>query len=162
MLRTLILILALLCATSCFAAELQCPPDETLKQLQTAAAQGDAKSQFDLAWAYYRGNPAPHDEAQAVTWWRKSAEQGYSEAQYDLGKAYDEGVGTKQDSTQAFKWYRKAASKPGQGRGPAENNLGQDYHDGFGVKQDYAKALYWWRRSAGHGNSYAQENIGRA
>ena len=48
-----------------------------LYSLVDAAELGDAKSQFNLANAYWFGNGVDVDQTEAVKWYRKAAEQGY-------------------------------------------------------------------------------------
>ncbi|TNG92877.1 sel1 repeat family protein [Pasteurellaceae bacterium USgator11] len=71
---------------------------ESLAQLQTRAAQGDA---------------------QAVHWLQKAAEQNSPLAQNSLGVMYSEGLGVPQDFKQAEIWYRKACDNQNQ---PGCNN----------------------------------------
>jgi uncharacterized protein len=49
-----------------------------------------------------------HQDAQAVSWWRKAAAQGYANAQYNLGVAYSRGKGVLQDFIEAHKWFHLA------------------------------------------------------
>ena len=50
------------------------------------------------------GRGVPHDDTQAVFWYRKAAEQGYARAENNLGVMYEEGKGVPQDDAQALSW----------------------------------------------------------
>src|SRR6267142_5780914 len=59
-------------------------------------------------------------------------------------------------------------SKPSNGTARGDQNLsdaeevvGYFYQCGFGVKRDYAQALAWYRRATSHGNSNAENQLGR-
>ena len=49
-----------------------------------AAAQGDARAQFNLGTLYRHGHGVSQDYARAVEWYRKSANQGHAQAQQML------------------------------------------------------------------------------
>jgi TPR repeat protein len=50
------------------------------------------------------------DEAQAVSWYRKSAEAGDDLGMARLGVMYEKGLGgLRMDKAQALSWYRKSA-----------------------------------------------------
>lgn len=80
---SLFIVIAGLCAffTNC-AQDNEQPETKnvTLVEVQSAAARGDAKSQFDLGLRYATGQSVPQDFAQAVAWYRKAAEQGIATA----------------------------------------------------------------------------------
>lgn len=105
-----------------------------------AAEQGQAESQYGLAWAYRRGVVIPQDYAKAVNWYRRAAEQGHAGAQYELGDVYHHGEGVLQDYAEAAKWYRKAAE---QGHADAQYNLGVLCCRAQGVPPDYVQAHMW-------------------
>jgi len=50
-------------------------------RLESAASQGDALAQTELAWCYYIGNGVKRNRDEAITWYRRAAEQGLEEAQ---------------------------------------------------------------------------------
>merc|ERR1712070_761672 len=86
-----------------------------------AAAQGDARAQFNLGTLYHHGHGVSQDYARAVEWYRKSANQGDADAQLSLGLMYYHGHGVSQDNARAVEWYRKSAN---QGDAMAQCNLG--------------------------------------
>jgi len=51
-----------------------------------AAGQGNAEAQFDLGFAYLRGEGLPKDRDQAVEWFRRAAKQGHADAQHFLAE----------------------------------------------------------------------------
>ena len=70
---------------------------EAVRWYRSAAKQGHAVAQDNLALFYARGQGVPQDYAQAVVWYRKAAEQGYASAQNTLGDMYREGQGVRQN-----------------------------------------------------------------
>ena len=57
---------------------------QTIDELKTRAANGDADAQFNLGKRYYKGEGVTKDFAEAVRWYRKAAEQGVAEAKIKL------------------------------------------------------------------------------
>ncbi len=82
---------------------------------------------------YRKAKGGPHDDAEAVKWYRKAAEQGDGDAQFNLALMYYNGLYVPQDYAEAAKWYRKAAE---QGHAKAQYNLDLMYGKGLGVSQD--------------------------
>ncbi|EDT4416641.1 sel1 repeat family protein, partial [Salmonella enterica subsp. enterica serovar Typhimurium var. 5-] len=72
------------------------------KWFRSAAEQGEADAQFNLARIYeghandtfYRrhARPVPADDSEAVNWYRRSAEQNHTQAQVKLAQLYAKGV----------------------------------------------------------------------
>jgi uncharacterized protein len=126
-----------LLVTSSMAADI-----ETLRK---QAEAGNAQAQFDLGFAYAKGQGVPQDYTEAVKWTRKAAVQGSVGAQYNLGTAYYYGEGVLQDYAEANMWFRKAAE---QGLTIAQFNLGAAYSSGQGVSQDYVHSYFWYSLAA--------------
>jgi TPR repeat protein len=99
----------------------------------TAAEDGHADSQFNVALMYEKGIGVGKDEKEAMVWYGKSALQGNANAQFNLGVFYENGRGTKVDFAKANEWYRKASV---QGDALAIGNLGMLYVRGQGVKEN--------------------------
>ncbi|MGB5361258.1 MAG: tetratricopeptide repeat protein, partial [Eudoraea sp.] len=99
----------------------------------TAAKEGHADSQFNVALMYEQGIGIAKNEKEAVVWYDKSASQGNSAAQFNLGVLYENGRGTAIDFAKANEWYRKACV---QGDPLAIGNLGMLYVRGQGVKEN--------------------------
>ncbi len=130
---------------------------KAVKWFRRAAAQGEARAQYELGTCSRLGQGVPQDYAEAVNWYRMAAEQGCAEAQCDLGVCYEQGLGVPKDFAEAVKWTRKAAE---QDDVTAQANLGLYYDHGKGVPQDYAVAVKWYRKAAEQGDAHAQFNLG--
>jgi hypothetical protein len=130
-----------------------------IKTLRKQAEAGDAKAQFNLGVAYFRGQGVPQDYKETVKWFRKAADQGLAEAQHNLGVAYAEGKVVPQKYTEAIKWYRKAAE---QGFVDSQGNLGVAYFRGQGVPRDVVKSYMWLSLAASRSAGEDHENYSRA
>ncbi|MXX74894.1 MAG: protein kinase [Holophagales bacterium] len=80
----------------------------------------DAEAQFNLGKMYAEGLGVPHDDAEAVRWYRLAAEQGHAEAQFNLGWMCEWGRGVSRNDADAARWYRLAAE---QGHAGAQRDL---------------------------------------
>lgn len=49
---------------------------EAIKWFRKAAAQNDAKGQFNLGVCYSKGDGVEKSETEAIKWWKKAAKQG--------------------------------------------------------------------------------------
>lgn len=103
------------------------------KEFLSAAKEGHADSQFNVALMYEQGIGVGKDEKEAVVWYGESAAQGNAAAQFNLGVLYENGRGTKIDYAKANEWYRRASV---QGDALAIGNLGMLYIRGQGVKEN--------------------------
>jgi len=103
------------------------------KEFLTAAKEGHADSQFNVALMYEQGIGVAKDEKEAVVWYGISASQGNAAAQFNLGVLYENGRGTVIDFAKANEWYRKASM---QGDPLKIGNLGMLYVRGQGVKEN--------------------------
>lgn len=106
-----ILLTIILFASLVGAAEKQNPDPNFIVELKQKAEQGDANSQCNLGFCYYKGNGVEQDYKQAVYWYRKAAEQGIGRAQYNLGVCYYRGLGVAEDHIEAYKWILLAEEK---------------------------------------------------
>ncbi len=119
------------------------------------AEQGDADAQLNWGALYANGsNGLPHDDAEAVKWYRLAAEQGHPTAQFYLGLMYVAGRGVPKNDAEAVKWYRLAAER---GDYIAQYNLGLMYAQGMGVPQNDARAYLWYSMAAAQGFELASE-----
>ena len=57
---------------------------QTIDELKTRAANGDAKAQYNLGDRYYNGEGVEVDYVQCAVWLEKAAEQGHEKAQQML------------------------------------------------------------------------------
>ncbi len=85
-------------------AAAQRPRVMSLADLRKLADQGDADAQWQIGVRYHNGDGVPHDDAQAMQWFRRAAEQGHVTAQATLGAYYWAGRGVPQDLSQAYFW----------------------------------------------------------
>ena len=84
---------------------------EAARWYRTAADQGNAAAQTNLATLYYEGKGVAVDYAEAAKWYRRAADQGDALGQYNLGALYANGKGVSQDLVQAFMWFELAAAQ---------------------------------------------------
>jgi hypothetical protein len=80
------------------------PQPKSLPELQKLADAGDADAQWQMGVRYHDGESVPHDDAQAVQWFHRSAEQGNVAAQGALGAYYWRGRGVPADLSKAYFW----------------------------------------------------------
>ena len=96
----------------------------------SAAKQGYAEAQKDVAYRYYSGEGVREDRAEAEAWYRRAAEQEHVFSQNSLAGLYERGDGIPQDDAEAVVWYRRAAE---QGSVAAAEDLAEMYAEGRGV-----------------------------
>lgn len=149
----------------------------SISDLQKAAQNGDAVSQFNLGQCYAEGKGVPQSYSEALKWYhmaqsngyadaaskiqtlekemkvmndlKKAAQSGEAVAQYKLGMRYESGDGVPQSYSEAVKWYCQAAN---QDLVEAQCKLGYCYYFGKGVSQSYTEAVTWFRKAANQGN----------
>lgn len=131
--------------------------EEKLDELIQQARAGDARAQCSLGTMCEHGEGVPHNDVEAVKWYRLAAEQGNAEAQCCLGSMYFCNLGVDQDYAEAMKWYCLAAE---QGHTRAQYYIGMAYSKGDGVSKDYAEAMKWYRLAAERGYALAQYALG--
>jgi TPR repeat protein len=107
-----------------------------------------------------RGQGVPHDDLEAVDWFRKAAEQGDGTGEAWLGFSYFVGFGgVPEDRAEAMRWYQKAAK---QGNATGERGLGEMFMYGIVVSHDDDQAAMWFRKAAEQGDPVAQHDLGGA
>ena len=121
--------LVLLGVLNVLGQEAAAPPpnghQQSVAELQQRAEAGNVEAQYNLAVRYSSGRGVPQNDAEALTWFRKSAESGHAPAQVTLGLIYREGSrGVKKDPEHAVDWFRKAAN---QGDPNGQSELGFMY-----------------------------------
>ena len=62
------------------------PPHEAFDRLLKAAAQGQARAEYSLGLAYFKGLGVSENHAEAVKWWHKAAEQGHVKRSYAMSQ----------------------------------------------------------------------------
>jgi len=123
-------------------------------ELAARAESGDAKAQYQLGMAYFKGIGIERDPQLALRWIEKAAEQGYGEAQYTLGAMHHGGRGALQSFPLAYKWFERAAQ---QNHAEAQFSLGVMYRNGQGIPLDKSKAYIWFNLAAAQGHERARE-----
>jgi len=123
-------------------------------ELAARAESGDAKAQYQLGMAHFKGAGVERDLQLALKWIEKAAEQSYGEAQYALGAMYHSGRGALQSFPLAHKWFERAAQ---QNHAEAQFSLGVMYRNGQGIPVDKSKAYIWFNLAAAQGHERARE-----
>ena len=134
-------------------------PPEALgpDSLRKAAANGDARAQFEIAAIYTEGRAVPEDLKAAAIWYERAASQGFAPAQYRLGNLYENGNGVEKDLAQARLWYQRAAEA---GNRMAMHNLAALYAGGGLGTQQFDAAAKWFEEAADRGMKDSQFNLG--
>jgi localization factor PodJL len=127
------------------------------EDLRKAAADGDARAQFEIAAIYTEGRAVTEDLAQAAVWYERAAAQGFAPAQYRLGNLYENGKGVAKDLQQARLWYQRAAEA---GNRMSMHNLAALYAGGELGKQEFDSAARWFEQAAARGMKDSQFNLG--
>ncbi|HET8728640.1 MAG TPA: peptidoglycan-binding protein [Alphaproteobacteria bacterium] len=125
--------------------------------LRQAAANGDARAQFEVAAIYTEGRAVPQDLKSAAVWYERAAAQGFAPAQYRLGSLYEHGEGVSKDLAEARLWYERAAEA---GNRMAMHNLAALYAGGNLGKQQFDAAAKWFEEAADRGLTDSQFNLG--
>lgn len=126
-------------------------------ELREAAANGDARAQFEVAAIYTEGRAVPEDLKAAAVWYERSASQGFAPAQYRLGNLYEAGKGVDKDLARARLWYQQAAEA---GNRMAMHNLAALYASGGLGTQQFDAAAKWFEEAANRGMKDSQFNLG--
>lgn len=138
--------------------KLDLPPDNVGPLgLREAAADGDARAQFEIAAIYTEGRAVEQDYKQAAVWYERSGAQGFAPAEYRLGTLYENGRGVDKDLQLARLWYQRAAEA---GNRMAMHNLAALYAGGGLGTQDFAQAAQWFTSAAQRGMTDSQFNLG--
>lgn len=121
----------------------------------TAANEGDAEGQSQVAWAYYMGEGVNEDINLARSWYEKAAAQGHDFANYILGRFYGDGVFGYTDLPKAVQYLSKAAES---NYDEALYQLGLIYENGGqGVQRNFRLAGEYFKRAADLGHEEAKE-----
>lgn len=134
-------------------------PPEALgpEPLRQAAADGNARAQFEVAAIYTEGQSVPANPEEAAVWYERSAAQGFAPAQYRLGNLYEAGTGVEKDLEIARLWYQRAAEA---GNRMAMHNLAALYASGSLGEQKFEPAAEWFTKAAERGMTDSQFNLG--
>jgi TPR repeat protein len=131
----------------------------TLKVLQDAAAQGNAKAAYQLGIMYANGDEVELQYSRAVEYISQAAEAGLVEAMSTLAWLYANGLGVQQDDEKTRYWYFKAAEF---GEPKDQYMIATMYRFAqFGAQRDHQKALEWYYKAADQGFPPAQFALGK-
>jgi len=135
------------------------PPPEGVgpEALRQAAADGDARAQFEVAAILAEGRAVEQDLTGASIWYERAAAQGFAPAQYRLGNFYESGNGVEKNLELARLWYQRAAEA---GNRMAMHNLAAIHASGALGEQDFETAAEWFERAAERGMTDSQFNLG--
>jgi localization factor PodJL len=137
---------------------MELPPEQVGPEaLRQAAANGDARAQFEVAAIYSEGQAVSEDLEAAAVWYERSAAQGFAPAEYRLGSLYEGGKGVTQDFEQARLWYTRAAEA---GNRMSMHNLAALYASGQLGTQQFDVAAQWFEQAASRGLNDSQFNLG--
>ena len=126
-------------------------------ELRQAAADGDARAQFEIAAIYTEGRAIEQDYAEAAKWYERAAAEGLVPAQYRLGNLYETGTGVEKNLETAKLWYQRAAEA---GNRMAMHNLAALYASGQLGEQEFESAAQWFQQAADRGMTDSQFNLG--
>jgi localization factor PodJL len=132
------------------------PPGVGGAALRTAAANGDALAQFEVATRIAEGSGVAQDHKLAFAWYERAAMRGLAQAQFRLAAYYERGVGMAVDAERAKVWYRRAAE---QGHVRAMHNLAVLIVGSGKDDADYAAAANWFQQAADRGLADSQFNL---
>ena len=134
------------------------PPEQVGPEaLRQAAANGDARAQFEVAAIYTEGRAVAQDLAEAAKWYERSAAHDFVPAQYRLGNLYEAGTGVEKNLDMARLWYQRAAEA---GNRMAMHNLAALYAGGQLGEQQFELAAEWFEKAAERGMTDSQFNLG--
>ena len=124
--------------------------------LRTAARNGDALAQLEVATRFAEGDGVAQDHRLAFAWYERAAMRGLAAAQFRLAAYYERGVGVAIHSERAKIWYRRAAE---QGHVRSMHNLAVLIVGSGKDDADYAAAAHWFQQAADRGLSDSHFNL---
>ncbi|MEO5807048.1 peptidoglycan-binding protein [Devosia sp.] len=126
-------------------------------ELRQAAADGDARAQFEIGAIYGEGRAVTQDYKASATWYERAAAQGFAPAQYRLGNLYETGNGVTKDLEMAKLWYQRSADS---GNRMAMHNLAALFASGQLGEQKFEQAAEWFEQAGNLGMTDSQFNLG--
>ncbi len=128
-----------------------------LKQVGSAADQGDPAAAFLLGSAYEEGLGVKKDPAKAVGFYRASCDGRFPLGCYNLAGMFKMGKGTERDDSRAAELYFKACDA---GSIFGCNNLGLLYEAGIGVQRNETRAAELYSKACAAGFALGCANLG--
>ncbi|MGE3953751.1 MAG: tetratricopeptide repeat protein [Parachlamydiales bacterium] len=126
------------------SAKISLLPDPAVLMLIWQGAEGDTKSQIEVAWRYLLGDRLPRDHSLALKWFSTAAERDPDGVAYQ-GMCFEMGIGCKPDSSTALNLYEKAAK---QGSPAGLRQLGEWYRS----KGDREQAVSYYTEAHKQGD----------
>lgn len=120
------------------STEGETPKWKNQRELEAAAAKGDAQACMQVAQQLL--DKTPPDHVGARPWLVKAASGGVANAFFRLGKMHHDGLGVPTDRTKAFEHYLEAAKR---GVPEAQYNVGAQLASGRGVRRNFVEGLAW-------------------
>jgi len=168
--RTPLLVLFLVLAFSCLAAQENPNPDSKQEgiaiwarlklmsqtdfgELMKKAQSGDAAAQYQVGLAYEMGRHVPRDSDEAARWFLNSAQQGYPPAEGAYGLWI-----RRSNPAVAQHWMLRAAE---HGDAATQFWLGVAYERNWFGPGDSELALKWYQKAADAGDPDAQFVVGQ-
>lgn len=130
---------------------------QTISQLQTLAAQGNADAQNRLAIRYAKGTDIKQDYQKAFYWFSQASGQEHPEAMNYLGLCYCNGIGTEKNLEKAYNLFYDSASRNNK---EGQYNLAYCFYYGEGTDINYPQAVYWFEKAAKQNHSEAKNKLG--
>ena len=118
--------------------------DEAVAVYRQAAQLGNAEAQFDLGYAYYKGEGTERDYTTAAMWFKRSARQQFAKAQYNLAYCYMNGRGVPRDYDKASDLLHSSAENNYK---RAQQTLADCYAKGILVEQNETESMRWKERA---------------
>lgn len=119
---------------------------EAVACYQKAAALDVAEAQFNLGYAYYKGEGIGQDMPSAAMWFKRAALQGFAKAEYNLAFCYMNGEGVPCNHEKALQWLTAAAN---HGFIDAQLTLSECYERGVLVEKNVATSKLWKEKALG-------------
>ena len=156
---------------------------ESFNHFKTAAEQGDADAQYNLALMYIEGEVTAINTDESIRWLETAADQGHEKSKTILELLYLEGKyhysdesenkirqwlieeleqersylqkaeGSEEEQKEAFEWFKTNARK---GNIEAQCMLGKMYFEGKGTAKNQKEGARWFKSAAEQGHEEAQ------
>lgn len=115
------------------------------KDLAILAEQGDAIAQYNLGYAYLKGEQLTQDYQLAFEYLSKAAAQNHAKALFCLGYLYQKGYHVQKNIHQALEYFQKSADL---GYRKAQHNCALLYKSDLIVEKDLEKAFMYFSKAA--------------
>ena len=131
---------------------------EAFRRYYKEAQEGNAKSQYKLGWAYYKGLGVSKNQELASYYMDKAAKQAYMSGQIAMAGRYYKGTGIEKDYVKSYNLHKILAEKAYV---KSMSFLGYMYWKGIGTQKDLEKSFVWYSKAAEKGNAYSMRHTAR-